>query len=193
MIKKHAAICDVMSGRACRDFPSGRCTRGASCRFSHAAASTRDGAATQHPPPLQQGRCELPDGWVKCTSPDGRKFYHCVLTATSHWHLPQNAPAPRSVPLPAGPQPPSFNPPNFHHVDRHQGFAAAARCAAAPSQPELQGGRQARASLADLAPDDVAALVSPPPCTAAARVMKQLKLQRACFLLTRHAGVWPQP
>ena len=169
-----------MSVPACRDFPLGRCTRGASCRFSHAAAPPGDGAGTQHPPPVQQGRCELPDGWVKCTSPDGRKFYHCLLTATSHWHLPQNAPAPRSVPLPAGPQPPSFNPPNLHHVDRHQGQNPAP-CAA--------GGGQARASLADLAPADVAALVSPPPCTAAARVMKQLKLQRACFLLTRHAGV----
>jgi hypothetical protein len=164
MMKKDAPVCDVMSVPVCRDFSSGNgCKWGARCRFSHDAAPTCNGAATQHPPRLQQGRCELPDGWVKCTSPDGRKFYHCLLTATSHWQLPQDAPAPRSVPLPA---------------------------ASAPSQPEGQGrgragGGQHQASLADLTPADVAALVLPPLCPAAARVMKQPGLQCVCFFLTR--------
>jgi hypothetical protein len=78
------------------------------CRYSHAApaAPAGDDAAVLPPPALLQGRSELPGGWVKCLSPDGRPFYHCVPTGTSHWELPHDAPPPASFPLPSEPPPP---------------------------------------------------------------------------------------
>ena len=74
-------------------------------RFPHAApaAPAGDDAAALPPPALLQGRSELPVGWVKCLSPDGRPFYHCVPTRTSHWVLPHDAPPPASFPLPSEP------------------------------------------------------------------------------------------
>ncbi len=91
--KKDAPIRDVdVMSVPCRDFASGKsCKWGDSCRFSHADAPTGNGAATQHPPPLQQGRCEQP---APIASQVATPAQHLQMHYT-HIHLVPTLPLPR--------------------------------------------------------------------------------------------------